>query len=157
VVLESWIDDAGVRRTSWAGYLKFRERVEAVRKAREHRTGPECDVLVLRFVKLPFKVLHKLQRYHRVRELDRALDLEDLVQEGYLALLHAATVWDDTREGKFEVYAWTGILRKILGALQRAGRSASRERLFPANDEGHTWDPAAEIAREKPDAELVQL
>ena len=75
-------------------------------------------------------VYHIAKQYMRVCEYDRAVDIEDLAQAGYIGLIQAAQTYDESK-GAFST--WAGIyikmeIRKVLGLNRRdqTGRTRSR-------------------------------
>ena len=65
------------------------------------------------------------KRYYTACGQDRAVDLEDLAQAGYVGLIEAAQTYDDTK-GMFSTWATLYIrleMRKVLGLQQRDPRA----------------------------------
>jgi RNA polymerase sigma factor (sigma-70 family) len=78
-----------------------------------NRRGPaERDRLVLQFKHLPARVAARLRRHPAVARLG----FDDAVQAGFLGLLRAAELWDDSRGVLFLTYAYQSVKMSILKA-----------------------------------------
>jgi RNA polymerase sigma factor (sigma-70 family) len=116
---------------------------------------------VLQYKHLPARVAARLRRHPAVARLG----FEDAVQAGFLGLLRAAELWDDSRGVLFLTYAYQSVKMAILKAAlgdgliavplwvflrgdgkrhQEAVRRAQRYfSLFNRNDRhGYVWEPA---------------
>lgn len=60
----------------------------------------------------------RLVIYLALKYSTNVLSIEDIVQEGILGLINAASKFDPKRGLRFSTYAWTSIKRKILRAIQ---------------------------------------
>jgi RNA polymerase sigma factor (sigma-70 family) len=63
------------------------------------------------------------------------LEEADLVQEGFLALIHCAAVFDPARGAPFSTYAWRSVTRAVREARVRAERGLPRRWRRPPDDE----------------------
>jgi RNA polymerase sigma factor (sigma-70 family) len=126
-----------------------------------NRRGPaERDQLVLKFKHLPARVAARMRRHPAVVRMG----FEDAVQAGFLGLLRAAELWDDSRGVLFLTYAYQSVKMSILKAAlgnsliaiplwvflradgkrhQEAVRRALRWlSLFEGEDKFRCWEPA---------------
>ena len=92
-----------------------------------------------------------LIRFHAGRMAGCA-DVDDLVQEGLIALLRAIPQFDGTREVKFSSYAQTCILNRMRNFVQRESRNA-----VPCDDLVQVMEEQGELADpDTPESILVE-
>jgi len=86
-------------------------------------------------------VYHIAKQYIRVCTFDRAVDIEDLAQAGYMGLIQAVQTYDESK-GAFST--WAGIyikmeIRKVLGLSRRDQRAdhgaASLDEMLPGAED----------------------
>ena len=110
-------------------------------------------------------VYHIAKQYIRVCAYDRAVDIEDLAQAGYIGLMQAAQTYDESK-GAFSTWAAVYIkleMRKVLGITRRDQRAdqgaASLNELLPGAEDItllDTLEAADDTEGEYDHVELVQ-
>lgn len=110
-------------------------------------------------------VYHTAKQYIKVCTYDRAVDIEDLAQAGYMGLIKAVQTYDESK-GAFST--WTGLyikmeIRKVLGLSRRDQRAdhgaASLDEMLPGAEDItllDTLESADNIEGEYDQDELVQ-
>ena len=92
-----------------------------------------------------------LIRFH-AGKMAGCADVDDLVQEGLIALLRAIPQFDGTREVKFSSYAQTCILNRMRNFVQRESRNA-----VPCDDLVQVMEEQGELADpDTPESILVE-
>jgi RNA polymerase sigma factor (sigma-70 family) len=110
-------------------------------------------------------VYHIAKQYMSVCEYDRAVDIEDLAQAGYIGLIQATQTYDESK-GLFSTWAGVYIkmeIRKVLGLNRRDQRvehgAASLDEVIPGAEDSTLLDALEapdNIEGEYDHAELIQ-
>lgn len=67
------------------------------------------------------------QRYSYMHEMDPSIDLDDLVQYGYMGLIEAAETYQDDKDASFFTWAFWCIRRSIQSGVRPSAKKAHRD------------------------------